>query len=398
MKLQLEEFEEQITNEELFFLCFEKNNIFFFEEDKVKIMDHRKNKFNFESLKYLLLKTELEEYATLIYNYFLIRDIDCLKDDIEYAILNSPDQELSHKDIFYSSLEHNETLTRMLLYLLSNKDNDIQIFLKNRKYIDRCKLQSNYIVELLIDNMLHEYKNKGFNKILMNYDEAEEAVRKFEDREWICCYLENKLSKTMLIKIDDQYVSCQFVFNKFTSNQSIESWVNKELIDEYAQNHKIEKEVTTHLLELQLIQLEKRNKKVAGAKQKNEEIAMIVKRFSYLIRLNKFLNANTDVNIEEVKLSNNECNLIYEILMFYRIVKRLDDKNITTKPYNRIRSYMSNAEKYKDSKYKIELLHTEEKINDFKSHYNTSKEEKTNKKKLAKIQIIENDEPIIWLD
>ena len=119
------------------------------------------------------------------------------------------------------------------------------------------------------------------------------------------------------------------------------------MINSYCEEHFSERPITLQFLyhQCDMITVSKKKKK-AGAKPKNDSVASLAERLSYLIRLNRFLNQNEVNDISKFSISNKDCRLIHDYLVIFKLIPNQRERNnTTTTPENYIKALIQNYRK-----------------------------------------------------
>lgn len=323
------------------------------EDLKDEFLNPDDDKYNFDDFSRLLIKTKLEEYTELLYDFFLLsdeRNIDMIKykkrkrfwlfsSELLENILVPKDYDKGHYDA--------------LRFLIINEDDGIDVFLKNKKYNNNIKISSNFFSDFIKKSLL-EYLDP---KRILEYEEAYEEIKKLEDFRWI--------QKHLRIKHFDN-----LLFNpKFRTFDEIKDFIDDELIYLYAEEHTSKSKATLEEIEDILKDLENYSKKRVGAKRKNDEITELSLQLIYLINIKDFLSQNTVNDISNLTITNKDCDLVYQILLFFDRINKIEPFT-KTKPHNLIRSYISNYKKTKIRETDNPVLEIEDRINTYYQNNN----------------------------
>ena len=129
-------------------------------------------------------------------------------------------------------------------------------------------------------------------------------------------------------------------------NNPIE-YIDNDMINSYCEEHFSERPITLQFLyhQCDLIKIDKTKKK-RGAKPKNDSVASVAERLSYLIRLKRFLNQNEVNDISKFSISNKDCRLIHDYLVIIQLIPNQRERNnTTTTPENYIKALIQNYRK-----------------------------------------------------
>jgi hypothetical protein len=284
------------SKQDLFSICFrnitaERNN---------KLI----NEFQIDVEKFerFLIKTSLEDYSEELLNVGL----NFIFSKANPVIVKRSGMSI---DNHMPSVIEDE-LSKTLIYLLSNKNNEISLILKSQgKYVDNFKIESQFIIAQITENLINTYKNKGYNLERMSFDEAQQEINTNPDNDWLNEY-------------------CRY-------------YEGDDLIQRYGEMHYIEREITIEFLKSKL-KIKKKEK--VGAKPKNLELSELVERLSYLLRFERYLNQDEYFDFSKYPLKNKGCLLIFEFLSFFNL---LEGYIITSNPENYIKAILKNFDTYK---------------------------------------------------
>lgn len=337
----------QTTVEEYFNLCLDKPD-YKTEDLKDELLNPENDKYNFDAFIRLLIKTKLEKYTVLLYNFFLLsdeRNIDIIKFKNKKRSWFHRNELLKH---ILAPIDHDKGHYDALRFFLINKDDGIDIVLKSKKYNDNIKISNKFFSDFIYESLL-EYHDPTR---MLKYEEAYEEIKNLRDFRWIQKYLKRN-------HVDNP------LFNpKFRTFDEIKDIIDDELIYLYAEEHTSKSKATLEEIEEILKDLENYSKKRVGAKRKNDEIAVLSLQLIYLINIKDLLSQNSVNDISNLKITNKDCDLVYQILFFFDRINEIES-NTTTKPHNLIRSYISNYKKTKIRETDNPVLEIEERINTY---------------------------------
>lgn len=312
----------------------------------------------------LLIKTELEPYTDLLWLLGLkeiyLRDFHIYNSNhangvidqnaifeigyLEHICKYHPEcinyNEDGTKSIDVTSVQYKideNELTKTLLFLLENQNN-INIQLKSTKYTNNLSIQNSYIASFITEKLMQEFCARKFDLVNLTYEEAEAELISLKDKNWI---RENIERIDGLIQSDEDEDLYYFVDDKSELNlNDIECYIDSNMINEYADDHYRKYDITIDFLKAKLQALEANLTVNAGAKPKNDNLASISERLSYLIRLNQFFNQNECDNISKYAISNKTYRLIYDYIDFFKLFE--DNRYITTAPDGYIKALIRN--------------------------------------------------------
>lgn len=284
------------SKQDLFSICF--RNITAESNDEL-ISEFQMDVEKFERF---LVKTSLEDYCKELLNVGL----NFIFSKANPVIVKRSDISIDKHMPFAAK----EELSKILIYLLSNKDNDISLSLKSQgKYVDNFKIDSQFIISQITEKLLDTFKTRGFNLERMSFTEAQQEINTNPDNDWL--------------------------------NEYCKYYEGDSLIQRYGEMHYIEREITIEYLKSKL---KKRKKEKVGAKAKNLELAELVEKLSYLLRFDSFLNQDEYPDFSNYPLKNKDCILIFEYLSFFDL---LEGYVITSKPESYIKAIIKNFDTYK---------------------------------------------------
>lgn len=258
----------------------------------------------------LMIKNDMDQYTYILLAYFseyIFRIIDA--DNVK--IQNIKEKEKKERE------NYDFELTKSLQFLLST-NNGKQTSISFQKTINSFSTSEPLIVNSIINHLIHEYNNNGFNKFYVDFiDDFELSIP------------DNLYSKNERVEIDgciktryEQYIY-EFL-NPITNYETLSA----ETLNYYMDFLKFKLDVF----------MRKRSKR--GAKIKNNLLFMLCENFSYLVRIESYLNQSIFHYVDEIKLTNKQCRLIHDCLVFFKILE--DKSNTLTKklPENYIRNLL----------------------------------------------------------
>jgi hypothetical protein len=327
-----------LSKEECFTLCFLKP--YKKNESYIKSL-LSKYPINDDAYNRMLINTELEEFAYHLKIMGLNEinkkaEVDRIEENDILPFDNS-NEIYSDKSTIENQVNENKEIIDTLIYLLENKNSTINIVLKSGNLKNNnFKTQNNQITEAFIEGLKLNLKEKGLNKDYLSYDEAKDEILKLKDIEWIENWLEKYLTENDMINYNNLEFSIDI--NK------PEEYIDNDMINMYSEEHFAKKEITVEFLYHLYDQIKNdKRKKKAGAKPKNDNIASLAERLSYLIRLKRFLSQNEYHDISRYTIKNMDCRLIHDYLVFFGLIQNQKErKNTTTSPENYIKMLIKN--------------------------------------------------------
>lgn len=327
-----------LTNKECFTLCFLKP----YKENESFIKSLlSKYPINDDLYNRLLINTELEEFAYHLKIMGLNEinkkaKVDRIEEN-DILPFDSTNEINSDKSTIENQVNENKEIIDTLIYLLENKNSAVNIVLKSGNLKNNnFKTQNNQITGAFIEGLKLNLKEKGLNKDYLSYDEAKVEILKLKDVEWIEDWLEKYLTENNMMNYNNLEFSIDI--NK------PEEYIDNDMINMYSEEHFAEKEITVEFLYHLYDQIKNdKRKKKAGAKPKNDNIASLAERLSYLIRLKRFLSQNEYHDISRYTIKNKDCRLIHDYLVFFGLIQdQKERKNTTTSPENYIKMLIKN--------------------------------------------------------
>lgn len=304
------------SKQDLFSICF--RNITAERNDEL-ISEFQ---IDVEKFERFLVKTSLEDYSKELLNVGL----NFIFSKANPVIVKRSDMSIDKHMPFVIE----EELSKTLIYLLSNKDNDVSLSLKSQgKYVDNFKIDSQFIISQITEKLLDTFKTRGFNIERMTFAEAQHEIKTNPDNDWINEY----------------------------RNYFADECVEEDLIQRYGETHYIERDITVEYLKSKS---KIKEKEKVGAKAKNLELAELVEKLSFLLRFKSFLNQDKYPDFSNYPLKNKDCILIFEYLSFFDL---LEGYIITSKPESYIKAILKNFDIYKKKEkntnaQKYQLAHT----------------------------------------
>lgn len=311
-------------------------------------------KFKMDGFVRLLLKTDLEVYAELLYRYVLSHNI---------------------KDAAVISDDESIQLTTALNFLFSNDFDDVELNIKSvKKKSSSLVLKGENISKCLLASLISNYEEIGLNLEPLTYAEAKQIVSKYSsvnfnkedcddsiDIEWLSKY---EYESPEVKRMDKMLISIGLVRVPTVPTEDY-NYYSTEMVERYASEHKIKREVTKELISRRLAELEAK----PGAKPKNDGLSQFVEKVSYLMRMNRFLKQDDIVDIEQFPIRNQDCCLIHDLLVFFDLIDdQRSREHTSTTPEAYIKSLIRNYRKSRKPEIQRREYHylVEKTINGFK--------------------------------
>jgi len=276
----------KLSQREVFDICME----LFFENGISKVVDD--SNFNYNSLRYDLIKTGLEPYTELLIEY-----------QKKWFATEVDPNLFVEKDIMYNSgINIKIELIELLILLKKNINSiygvDIIAVGVNES---KAKINNLEITKLFYESVLKLFRNKNLHLTPMTYSEAELNIYKSNYDLW-------RFDVEEQFKAD--YVK---IFGE-------EEWY-KHMVDMFAYSHEVEREINISYLENLLSEFNGDKRKInSGRKRKNDNIGLLALNLSYLIRFYRFINQTECNKIFDYKITNADCRIIFDYLNFYNLI------------------------------------------------------------------------------
>lgn len=291
----------------------------------------------------LLFNTEIEEFAPKLkilglneMNKGQQNENESILDDLPFDVVESDEIGLSREAKLYQSKELIETL----IFLFENKNSNTSMTLKSGKLKNNnLKTSNKDISDALMEGLITKLIERNLNTDLLSYEDAKYEILNLKDIDWIKNWIEKYIIENDL----RNQVSKEFSIN--INNPS--EYIDNDMINSYCEEHFSERPITLQFLyhQCDMITVSKKKKK-AGAKPKNDSLASLAERLSYLIRLNRFLNQNEVNDISKFSISNKDCRLIHDYLVIFQLIPNQRERNnTTTTPENYIKALIQNYRK-----------------------------------------------------
>lgn len=291
----------------------------------------------------LLFNTEIEEFAPKLkilglneMNKGLQNENESILDDLPFDVVESDEIGLSREAKLYQSKELIETL----IFLFENKNSNTSMTLKSGKLKNNnLKTSNKDISDALMEGLITKLIERKLNTDFLSYEDAKYEILNLKDIDWIKNWIEKYIIENDL----RNQVSKEFSIN--INNPS--EYIDNDMINSYCEEHFSERPITLQFLyhQCDMITVSKKKKK-AGAKPKNDSLASLAERLSYLIRLNRFLNQNEVNDISKFSISNKDCRLIHDYLVIFQLIPNQRERNnTTTTPENYIKALIQNYRK-----------------------------------------------------
>jgi hypothetical protein len=291
----------------------------------------------------LLFNTEIEEFAPKLkilglneMNKGQQNENESILDDLPFDVVQSDAIGLSREAKLYQSKELIETL----IFLFENKNSNTSLTLKSGKLKNNNHKTSNKdISDALMEGLITKLIERSLNTDYLSYEDAKYEILNLKDIDWIENWIERYIQENDLSRQVGKEVSINI-------NNPIE-YIDNDMINSYCEEHFSERPITLQFLyhQCDLIKINKTKKK-RGAKPKNDSVASVAERLSYLIRLKRFLNQNEVNDISKFSISNKDCRLIHDYLVIFQLIPNQRKRdNTTTTPENYIKALIQNYRK-----------------------------------------------------
>ena len=291
----------------------------------------------------LLFNTEIEEFAPKLkilglneMNKGQQNENESILDDLPFDVVESDAIGLSREAKLYQSKELIETL----IFLFENKNSNTSLTLKSGKLKNNNHKTSNKdISDALMEGLIAKLIERNLNTDFLSYEDAKYEILNLKDIDWIKNWIEKYIIENDL----RNQVCKEFSIN--INNPS--EYIDNDMINSYCEEHFSERPITLQFLyhQCDMITASKKKKKT-GAKPKNDSVASLAERLSYLIRLNRFLNQNEVNDISKFSISNKDCRLIHDYLVIFKLIPNQRERNnTTTTPENYIKALIQNYRK-----------------------------------------------------
>lgn len=303
----------------------------------------------------LLFNAEIEEFAPKLkilglneMNKGLQNENESKLEDLPFDVVESDEIGLSREAKLYQSKELIETL----IFLFENKNSNTSMTLKSGKLKNNnLKTSNKDISDALMEGLITKLIERNLNTDFLSYEDAKYEILNLKDVDWIKNWIEKYIIENDL----RNQVGREFSIN--INNPS--EYIDNDMINSYCEEHFSERSITLQFLyhQCDLIKIDKTKKK-RGAKPKNDSVASLAERLSYLIRLNRFLNQNEENDISKFSISNKDCRLIHDYLVIFKLIPNQRERNnTTTTPENYIKALIQNYRKNRKFVSNINMIH-----------------------------------------
>lgn len=353
----------EFTNEICLSICLDGAHEYF--ENKLEEIRNDLN-LDFKYFERLLIKTPLEEYTKYLFEYGLVQyyfSQNCWG-KANKKIENDFSYELSLIDslIFFSLDVAETTLT----------------FKKGELKGDNLTIDNYTVLKIIKSSIYNSFmlnnrtKDEDHFIDILTLKEAEDELRgcgsfdsnvnhKIENKEvlnWIKDYIGNyKYKEDNLKELQE------------ASFENADLWINHKIINTYSLEHHTDREYNIQNLKIYRDNLIRHIGRKTGARPKNDDLALLAEKISYLIRIKKFLSQKEINDIEKFPISDYDCNLVYEYLLFFKLIKPQEksEKENTTTPTKSIRTLINNFRKNRKEEVfeKTGMVDTETTINKY---------------------------------
>lgn len=364
---------------EQFKLCF--NSIPSIEDnikDKI-INDFQLNKTNFDKI---LIKADFEESTELLWLFgirelylknfeiYNIKPKDLNQDRLEQIIKYRPEC-ISYNDEGYINIDVSSKenkiieieLTELLIFLLEESENKINTVLKSNRTGVNFSTDNPLIINLLFDSVKNKFIEKGYDLTNLDLLSAENELLDSYDIRWIKEYFERFIG---IKKVDDNTYQLDD-FDELIDINNISDWINQDMINEYTQDHQTNAVITLQFLKQKLLNLKADIQSKPGAKAKNINTTNIVEFLLSFKRLEQFLLQDKVNDISLFPVSNKDCRLVHDYLVFFDLITDQRKNSNTTTPEAYIKSLINNRKGKKE--YNNRKTSPIKRINDFKLSY-----------------------------
>lgn len=275
---------------------------------------------NVPAFKKMLIKNDMEEYTELLLLYWHMQTIYSTK-------LSKPNIQTIDSAMRISS-EYSKDLTETLIFLLDEKagKNTSITFQKSRNSIT---IRNKQTFETITSALLNEFKNRNLNSEELTFEEAEDEIYYRYDKEWIIDNLKE------LISLNPHLLPYDFNNNisEFNFEEIFDIFYDDQMVERYASEHNTKRDITLEFLKKRLDEITPATKKKVGAKPKNNHIAVIARRLSYLKRIDRFIENKNAIDIDAIKITNKDYRFIHDFLVFLNLIEDYSIKeNTTTTP------------------------------------------------------------------
>lgn len=307
----------------LFFCCFDymigNLSIDALQED---------SQYNYEDFKDICIKYNLKKYAPYLYIHCRV-----YKENTEDEVSSIPQKKQNEE------FKYQLQLIESLIPLFTVKDQGLRININTS--LEKAVLTDDKLITIVKESLFNEYLKNNLNQKKLTFEEAKKVIENNQDLLWI-----EKYKNRWLIKLSLKHKEFE---------------VDEALIEEYANEHYSEQEVSLTFLQEQLKTMKATKR---GRPAENDKLGQLAERISYLIRFDRFLSEKEYSDIETYSLSNEDCRFISECVSFFNLG---DEENAKT--HNNIRTRIEQYRKNRKNKYISEKSRfVEQQINQIKKH------------------------------
>lgn len=277
------------------------------------------DKYDYEEFKRIAIKTLIEPYYPLLWMYIAFNRSNIIEQSIT---------SIEKKSI--KAVKDNIDLIQTLLFFFEADIDQTTCTLRDTKTI--CKITSSLHLETIRDSLLLRFKESKMQYSKYTFEEAKEAILKLQDITWVQQYCKN------------HYTDYEYFISEFGEPDwdNPEEYITDDMIEDYAYDHDIEREITKELLLNRLQGFKSRLNTKPGAKPKNNRIAVLAIKISYLIRLREFILDDNIIDISKMQLKNAHCRLIYECLRYFNLIDDVNNRGNSTTPESYIKALINN--------------------------------------------------------
>lgn len=250
-----------------------------------------------------------------------------------------------------SLFRHDEITLTEALYTFLNKNNSQKTIIIKDDGVESGRITNEEVINAIANGLLNKYKEKKYDK-LIKYGIVQYIVSKNLDKKWIEYYCaKNKISKVVYQ-------------TQLNEDPSFPVRTIQEL-DEYIIFFR-GKDIDSDFLKIKLKALKANprdsSKKKSGAPPKNDLMADIAEKISYIIGFQDFLSQDKHTAIKEMPIKNVECRVIHDCLNFFGMIENKKDTTFYTTSNTAYSNYIRTTINNHRKKRKLEDI-TEDALN-----------------------------------
>jgi hypothetical protein len=258
----------------------------------------RENGIDVEAFKILMIKNDMQEYANHLLNY-------CYNETKRYI---HKKERIEKKKVLS---EYEEGLIGSLRFLLSNTDGK-NLSITINKSRNSHKITDVNVINAVTKGLITEYETTKLNNYI-TIEEAENEIKMKKDIEWIRDWIKQYISIIDKSELESIDIS------------DIDVFVCQKMIEDYSEFHQCLREIDLDFLTKSPSEFGVELDSDAGAKPKVEMVAKLAEQMSYLVRIDRFLNNQKGLtDIDEIKLTSQDCRFIYDCLAFFGQIDKLN--------------------------------------------------------------------------